>query len=130
MIVVDASVVIDILLDLRGGFEIERRLFATRDTIHAPASIDLEVMQALGRRVRQGQLADDIASAALESFNRFPIRRQSFAPLLERIWTLRHSLTAYDAAYVALAEGLGAPLLTRDASLARATGHAATIEVV
>lgn len=130
MIVVDASVVVDILLGVPGSCAIERRLFEKREPLHAPALIDLEVIQGLGRFIRRGELADKGGKNALEDFSRFPIRRRSFAPLLERVWTLRHTLTAYHAAYLALAEGLGATLLTRDAALAAASGHAARIELV
>jgi len=60
----------------------------------------------------------------------FPLRRYPHDLLLPRIWDLRNNLTAYDATYVALAEALDAPLLTRDRRLAAAAGHRAQIELV
>jgi predicted nucleic acid-binding protein len=67
---------------------------------------------------------------ALDLFSKFPITRYSHEPLMPRIWALRSNLTAYDAAYVALAEGLGATMLTRDERLARAPGNRATLELI
>jgi predicted nucleic acid-binding protein len=66
----------------------------------------------------------------LEDLYDLNIWRYPHWPLLPRIWQLRSNLTAYDAAYVALAEELGLPLLTRDARLARAVGHQAVVELV
>ncbi len=60
----------------------------------------------------------------------FPLIRYPHDLLLPRIWELRHNLTAYDAVYVALAEALDAPLVTRDAALAAAHVHTATIELL
>ena len=77
-----------------------------------------------------GELDDERGAQALDDLADLPIHRYPHDLLLPRIWELRANLTAYDAAYVALAEALGAPLLTRDARLAAAPGHEARIEVV
>jgi predicted nucleic acid-binding protein len=67
---------------------------------------------------------------ALEDLADFPITRYPHTPLLSRIWELRHNVTAYDAAYLALAEALPAPLITRDAKLAAVAGHRARVELM
>lgn len=72
----------------------------------------------------------DRAEQAFEDFSKIPIERHAHEPLLPRIWELRDAMTAYDGAYIALAEALGAPLLTCDGRLARAQGHRATIEAI
>jgi predicted nucleic acid-binding protein len=73
---------------------------------------------------------DKQARQALDDLNNLVIERHEHQTLMRRIWQLRDSLTAYDGAYVALAEALSAPLLTYDAKLAAAHGHRATIELV
>lgn len=90
--------------------------------MHAPHLIDLEVAQALRRYSLSGVIPADRGDEALADLVDFPITRHPHFVLLERIWQLRHSLTAYDAAYLALAEALDAPLLTRDGALAKAGG--------
>jgi predicted nucleic acid-binding protein len=67
---------------------------------------------------------------ALQDLADFPLTRCPHEPLLERIWQLRHSLSAYDAAYIALAEALNAPLVTCGARVARAHGHSARVEIL
>src|SRR4029077_21231106 len=106
------------------------RLLDPRDSLHAPHLLDLEVAQVLRRYVYRREITASRGQTSLELFAKFPIRRYSHEPLLARIWSLRANLTAYDAAYVALAEGLGATLLTRDAALAAAAGHTADIELI
>ena len=130
MIVTDASVVLDVLLRSPGCELLEDRLFARGQTLHAPHLLDLEVAQVLRRYLIRREIDLSFAGAALELFARFPIHRYSHEPLLQRVWALRGTMTAYDAAYVALAEGLGAPLVTRDRKLAAASGHQAKIDVV
>lgn len=90
--------------------------------MHAPELLDLEVMQVFGRLVRSGAADSSRATAGIEALLSLQIRRHSHRGLSRRIWQLRQSLTAYDAAYVSLAELLDAPLLTRGGSLARAPG--------
>ncbi len=93
-------------------------------------TLDIEVAGALRRGVRRGALEAARGTEALEDLSELAVVRYPHGPLLARIWALRDRLSAYDAAYVALAERLGAPLLTRDAPLARAGGHRARIELV
>lgn len=130
MIVVDASALLEVLLRTRTSARLAERLFAPDETLHAPHLIDLEVAQVLRRYAVIGQLDPTRGLQALEDLADFPLLRYPHDLLLPRIWALRNNLTAYDAAYVALAEALPAPLLTRDRALATAPGHDARIELV
>jgi predicted nucleic acid-binding protein len=129
LIVVDASALIEVLLRTSAAARIEARIFAPRETLHAPHLIDLEVAQVLRRYLLAGELNGARGEAALEDMADLPITRYPHWLLLPRIWELRHNLTAYDGAYVALAEALRAPLLTCDGRLAKARGHGARIEL-
>ncbi len=108
----------------------EGRLFDPDETLHAPHLIDVEVAQVLRRYAATGQIDPERCRAALTDLGAFSLRRYPHDFLLPRIWELRDNLTAYDAAYVALAEALDAPLLTRDRRLAAAPGHDARVELV
>ncbi|HHQ48371.1 MAG TPA: VapC toxin family PIN domain ribonuclease, partial [Acidobacteria bacterium] len=99
-------------------------------TLHAPELLDVEVAQVVRRYCRRGQISIERAGTAIKLLADLDVARHGHAPLLPRIWALRDNLTAYDAAYVALAEALDAPLLTRDGQLARSSGHTARIELV
>ena len=99
------------------------------ETLHAPHLLDLEVLQVLRRYAAAGEISAERAREALDDLAAFRLRRWAHEPLTLRIWDLRQNLTAYDAAYVALAEALGAPLLTRDRRLASAPGIRARVEV-
>ncbi|GBD33464.1 MAG: ribonuclease VapC12 [Gemmatimonadales bacterium] len=129
MIVLDASAALELLLGTPAAGAVEARIVAER-SLHSPAVIDLEVTQAVRRFCASGQVGQRRGRQVIEDLYAFPVRRYPHTPLLGRIWELRRNLTAYDAAYVALAEVLDAPLVTRDARLARATGHKARIELV
>jgi predicted nucleic acid-binding protein len=129
VIVLDASVVLEILLDLPDAPRLAQRLARDRSW-HVPALLDLEVIQVIRRFAAQGRVARQRAAVAVADLLDLPVRRYPHLPLLPRIWALRAHLTAYDAAYVALAEFLGASLLTRDARLGRARGHRARVEVI
>jgi predicted nucleic acid-binding protein len=129
MIVLDASAAIDWLLQTPVGQRIEQRIYARQDTLHSVHLLDVEFVQVLRRLVRQGTLAPRRAVEAIEDMAALRIARYPPVLLLQRIWRLRQNLTAYDAAYVALAEELQAPLITRDRRIAAAPGHAAAIEV-
>lgn len=98
--------------------------------LHAPELMDIEVLHVLRRAVSREQLTPRRAEQALRVLESLPLTRHSHAPLRRRCWQLRANLSAYDAAYVALAEGLGARLLTRDARIAKAPGLGAVVEVV
>ena len=130
MIVVDASAVLELLLGAGQARSIAARVLGPEEAVHAPHLLDVEVAQVLRRYARIGELSEERASEALGDLMGLRIERHSHEPLLRRIWELRHNLTAYDAAYVALAEALAAPLLTRDERLAAAPGHRAAIELV
>jgi predicted nucleic acid-binding protein len=130
VIVLDASAAVDWLVQTAAAPRIESRIFSRSQSLHAPEFLDLEVAQVLRRLVREGALSASRGAAAIEDLLDLRITRYPHFILLPRIWQLRHNLSAYDAAYVVLAEKLGATLLTRDARLASAAGHAATIEVV
>jgi predicted nucleic acid-binding protein len=130
VIVLDASAAVDWLLQSAAAQRIESRIFSRNQSLHAPELLDLEVAQVLRRLVREAAVSASRAEAALQDLLDLRLTRYPHSLLLPRIWQLRHNLSAYDAAYVALAEKLGATLLTRDAKLASASGQAATIEVV
>jgi len=129
MIVLDASAAVDWLLQTAAGARIERRIYAHRDTLHTVHLLDVEFAQVLRRLVREGSLTPKRAEQAIEDLAALRIARYAPALLLQRIWRLRQNLSAYDAAYVALAERLQAPLITRDQRLAAAPGHKAMVEV-
>ncbi|MGH8473852.1 MAG: type II toxin-antitoxin system VapC family toxin [Gammaproteobacteria bacterium] len=129
MIVLDASTVLEILLQTEAGAPVAERLLTSDSSLHAPHLLDVEVAQVLRRFVAQGEVPETRARQALAALADLPLERYSHTILLPRIWALRQNLTAYDAAYVALAEVLGATLLTRDARISRAPGLAARIEV-
>lgn len=107
---------------------LDERLFADGD-FHAPHLIDVEVLHSLRRLVQREELADHVAEEAREAFGALSIVRYPHTELLDRMWELRHNLTPYDAAFVALAEVLDVPLVTKDGRLARSAGHGATIEL-
>ncbi|CAN5367845.1 type II toxin-antitoxin system ribonuclease VapC1 [soil metagenome] len=130
MIVVDASVVLELILQTATAAAVADELLDDEQSLHAPHLIDLEVAQVLRRYVRAGTLGVRRAREALDDLAALRIERYTHFPLLDRVWSLRDHLSAYDAAYVALAEGLGAPLLTSDARLARAPGHRARIRLL
>jgi predicted nucleic acid-binding protein len=130
MIVADASLLVEVLLQTPVGAVGRERLLASGDTVHAPHLIDVEVTQALRRHANRGRISRDQADRAIANLRRFPMARYGHEILLDRIWQLRDNLTAYDACYVALAEALDATLLTCDGPLARAPGHRAKIELV
>ena len=130
MIVLDASALIDLLLRGNGVEAIEDRVFAPGESLNAPHLIDLEVAQVLRRYRLAGELSDSRAGDAFDDLAALPLQRYPHDILLPRIWELRHNATAYDAAYLALAEALDAPLLTRDRRLAASRGHRARVDVV
>lgn len=127
MIVLDASALLEVLLQTPAAGAIEARL--AENSLHVPHLIDVEAAQVIRRLVAAKQLDPVRGQMALADLADTPLRRYPHTPLLSRIWELRDNLTAYDAAYVALAEALDAPLLTRDRRLAAAAGHGARIEL-
>ena len=129
MIVVDASVLAVALGD--DGDDGERcRHRIVDETLFAPELVDLEVVSVWRRHVGAKLMTARRASAAVADLADLPLRRSTHQPLLPRIWELRHVVTPYDAAYVALAEQLDALLVTGDARLSRASGVRCAVEVV
>jgi predicted nucleic acid-binding protein len=129
VIVVDASVVVTALGDDGpDGERARQRLRGMR--LAAPHLIDLEVTSAWRRLAATGDLGERRAEMALADLRDLRLDRVPHGPLLGRCWELRANLTVYDAAYVALAEILGATLLTADDGLASAPGSRCPIELI
>lgn len=129
MIVLDASAAIDWLLQTNAGMHIEKRIFSRNESVHSPHLLDLEVLQVLRRLCREGSISEERADQALNDLLSLRIARYPHFIFLTQIWQQRHNLSAYDAAYVALAERLGAPLLTRDTRLSATARHLAAVEL-
>ena len=130
MIVADASAVIEILLNTARGKTCRDRLFRQGEIICAPYLIDVEVAQVLRRYAALSDISSERGMEAIEDFRAFPITRYPHEPFLSRIWELRHNLTAYDAAYISLAETIGAPMVTCDGRLARTYSYEAKVELI
>jgi predicted nucleic acid-binding protein len=128
VIVVDTSAVIAVLAERPRIDALEVRLAADGD-LHAPHLIDVEVVHALRGLVLGRKITEDRAADALTDFADLAIIRYPHASLTDRMWALRANLTAYDAAFVALAEALAVPLVTCDATLASARNHEASVEL-
>ena len=129
MIVLDASAAVDWLLQTSAGQRIENRIYSHNESLHTPHLLDLEVTQVLRRLVREGALSVHRANEAIRDLLDLRITRYPHFVLLPRIWQLRYNFSAYDAAYIVLAEKLGGALVTRDRRLAAPTGHGANIEL-
>jgi predicted nucleic acid-binding protein len=129
-VIVDASALLEFLLQTPLGARVEARLFRDEEELHAPHLLDVEVVQGLRRLVRSGELSSGRADEAIADLGDLDLHRHAHLDLLPRAWRLRDNLSAYDAMYVALAEALDAPLVTCDRPLGNASGHRATIEVV
>jgi predicted nucleic acid-binding protein len=129
MIVLDASAAVDWLLQTSAGRSIEKRIYSRNETLHAPHLVDLEVTQVLRRLAVRGVISAHRADEAVRDLLDLRITRYPHLVLLPRIWQLHHNFSACDAAYIVLAEKVGAALVTRDARLASASGHAATVEL-
>jgi predicted nucleic acid-binding protein len=128
MIVVDCAAVVDALTTVAGTDALRARMAG--DELHAPHLIDYEVVSVLRGLVRGGHLTEPRALDALTDFHDLAVQRWPASDSLRRrAFQLRHNLSAYDADYVALAEALECPLLTRDTRISRASGHAARVEV-
>ncbi|MDQ3897878.1 MAG: type II toxin-antitoxin system VapC family toxin [Actinomycetota bacterium] len=129
MIVVDSSVIVTALADDGpDGDQARRRLRGER--LAAPHIIDLEVISGWRRLTAAGDLDERRAALAIDDLRALRVDRVDHGPLLERCWALRANVTVYDAAYVALAELLGATLVTVDRRIANAPGARCAIEVL
>jgi predicted nucleic acid-binding protein len=129
VIVLDASAAVDWLLQTPVGKRIESRIYRSNESLHAPHLLDLEVTQVVRRLVREGTISPLRAHQAIDDLLDLRVTRYPHDVLLPRIWQLRQNLTAYDAAYVVLAEKLSASLITRDARLRAASGRQTLIEL-
>ena len=126
MIVIDASAMVEALV----GRDVDTELLeALAGEVAAPHLLDVEVLFVLRRLALAGKLEPDVADTARQNHFAFTITRHETRPLADRIWQLRQRYTSYDAAYLALTEGLAVPLYTCDAELA-AGGHHAQVRVV
>jgi predicted nucleic acid-binding protein len=130
VIVVDASALLEFLLQTELGARVETRLFLDQDALHAPHLVDVEVVQGLRRLVRTGEVSSARADEAIADLTDLDLHRHAHLDLLDRAWRLRDNISAYDAMYVALAEGIEATLVTCDGALANAPGHRARIHVI
>lgn len=130
MIVLDASATIDWLLPTPAGLRIEQLIYERDEAIYAPELLDLEVAQVLRRFVREKSISAVRGEEALRDLRLARVRRCPHGMLLPRIWKLRDNLTAYDAAYVSLAEALNATLVTRDRKVSAAPGHRARVKII
>jgi predicted nucleic acid-binding protein len=125
VIVLDASAAVAALLN-----DGQARRLVAEEALHAPHLIDAEVVSALRRLVAAGTLSDEDGHRCVETWSRTGLIRYAAGPLLSRVWELRGGLSAYDAMYVALAEGLECALVTVDARLSRAPGSRCTVTAV
>jgi predicted nucleic acid-binding protein len=129
VIVVDASVLAVALGD-DGADGSSARGAVADEVLAAPELVDLEVLSVWRRQVAAGEMTARHAALAVSDLAALPLRRMSHRLVLQRCWELRHTVTVYDAAYVALAEALAIPLLTADARLSRAAGLRCEIKLV
>jgi predicted nucleic acid-binding protein len=129
LIVIDASAVVEMLLGSAKGWKVEQRVLGSGESLHAPHLLDLEVTQVMRRYLQAKALTPSRAQMAFDDFRALKYRRYPHDVLLKRIWSLRDNFTAYDAAYLALAEEIGATVVTCDGKMA-GSGHNAKVEVV
>jgi predicted nucleic acid-binding protein len=129
VIVTDAGVLVAVFVDDGTWGEMARARVRNED-LAAPELIDLEVTSALRGLLRVGKISEFRARLALADLRRLPLRRSSYQGLVTRCWELRDNLKAYDACYVALAELLGATLVTTDARLSRAPQIMCSVELL
>lgn len=130
MIVLDASAVIDVLIGTGTRSErIRERIGSPDQSLHVPQLMDLEVLHALRRHILRGTISRKRGDEAFEDLTNIAFERYSHTQLIGRIWELKDDLTVHEASYVALAEALDVPLITRDARLARAPGIRTGVEV-
>ncbi len=128
MIVLDASIVLELLLGRSSAERVEERI--ADESLVAPELLDLEVAQVVRRYEMRGHVTSVRAAEAIQDYLDLEIERWGHEALLPRVWELRPNFTAYDAAYIALAEALDAVLLTADRALAGASLHAGRVEVI
>lgn len=130
MIVLDASLVVELLLQTPRAVPLTAGLLAPEEDLHAPHLIDVEVTQTLRRLCRLAELTDRRAAEAMTDLSGLPLVRHPHDLLLPRAWELRENLTIYDGVYVALAELLEVPLWTLDQRLAGAPGLRTDVQII
>jgi predicted nucleic acid-binding protein len=128
LIIVDASCLYEVVAATPLGQEIAERMLSVPE-VAAPHLIDAEVLGVIRRNAHNGDLDTTAALQATEELRDWPGDRYDHRLLIERVWELRHTVRTWDAFYIALAEALHAPLLTRDARLSRATGPLCKFEL-
>jgi predicted nucleic acid-binding protein len=128
VLVVDTSAVLEALVAVDPAPGLTERLADDGD-LHGPHLIDTELLAALRRMTISDQISNERAEDTRSDFAELALVRYRHEPLSDRVWELRHNVTAYDATFIALAETLSAPLITCDARLASAPGHSAQIEL-
>lgn len=126
----DASALIELVLGTTAGLAIADELDDAEESVHVPHLADVEVPNVLRRLVMDGVVSEALAREALSDFQDLDLSRHAHEPLLDRVWALRKNVSAYDAAYLALAEVLGATLLTCDRRLARTPKIGAAVKVI
>ncbi|HEX7291882.1 MAG TPA: type II toxin-antitoxin system VapC family toxin [Conexibacter sp.] len=126
--VVDASVVVDLLVEHPRATGVRMALEGIDGV--APSLLDAEVLHAITRYVRRGEMSDERAQQALALLIDADIDRFPIAPLVADAWALRHNVSSYDAFYIALARSLACPLITCDRALAGAPGLGVTVTVI
>jgi predicted nucleic acid-binding protein len=129
MLVLDASVALEVLTRTNLGVRVAERLPLAGE-IHAPHLLDVEFLHIVRKLVIADKTTAAAAQEILDVFGQWRIVRHAHTQHIPRMWELRDSVTAYDAAYIALAEALDSPLWTCDAKLSRAHGHRAKIELL
>ena len=129
MLIVDASCLYEVLIGRVGAERIQERLLADPE-FGAPHIVDAEVFGVIRRHHLLGQMDGTAARQAVEDLRDWPGRRFGHRELLGRAWELRHTVRGWDALYVALAESLGATLITTDARLGRVRGLECAVEVL
>jgi predicted nucleic acid-binding protein len=125
VIVLDASVVVELLTNGAGSGSLRRDLAGSRDSCIAPHLLDVEVASALRKLAAAQRIDSHRSEEFLARLAALPAQRYSHLPLLGRMWELRHNFTAYDAAYIALAEATNSVLYTSDEKLSK--GHRARV---
>jgi len=128
MIVIDASALADILAPTPAGDRLGGLLETENTTLHSPSLVDAEAASALRGLERAQDISPSAARAALSDLRDFGLVRHPYQPFLDRAWEL-HNFTVYDALYPALAEALGAVLLTTDGRLAKAVTRHTSVEL-
>ncbi len=129
MIVLDTSVALEVLTQSEAGLEAEK-FFLTGGTLHAPQLLDAELAHVLRRQARFGMVSTSKAMDLIDKLRALRLTRHSHLPLLDRVWSLRDNMTAYDALFIALAEHLDATLLTRDAAFKSVRLRAGRVRVL